>query len=905
MKFELNYQSTIDLPEVGEVSTSSASSSEDYSDILTKYSFKYVIDNYYLQVGVPQWTQGWILDLSVVYTQFSNLLDIILPIFKKHNVAFKIARNIKISRSILGGELGYAIHGKLVSIYPPNDQFAVELAKEIISVTNQFKGPDVLTDRRLTGIVYVRYGAGAQLNSNSDNGLRENYILDAQGRLIKEPFSIPFTLLRGIIWPFSSITAAEAPKKETVLQDRYRPMEVIKEDAKGSVKKGLYLEKLWRIKWCVIKEGKRNMISDSKNRDVTDRLRWQFDLHNDLKDLIPLPKVYDFFEENQDMYLVMQYIRGEALHDTISPIIHGKTWKQLPIKDRLRLINFAQQIIDIIDKMHKRGYIHRDITPANFLVDKRDKLWMIDLELSYNYGLKKPHPPFRLGTPGFMSPEQQETMQPTFEQDIYAIGAILLVILTGFMPVKFAFDTPDLLPEQLTFFIDNDHIINIITKCLSKDPTCRPSLLQLKRLLAEFRDNEQRSLPIMENEKIIESPQKDTLKHFITASLHGLANPIFMNEDLMWVSKSIQNSNLAYEQDESFEVYTDFFLGISGIIWLMAQAHSLDFDLQPCIEHYERNIDFLRKNALEHQNEITAGLYFGSIGIATAIAASINAGLLPDVPAAISEIEYHFKNKHLYGCTVAEGLAGKGLALLSVAPNMSNKYTQPLLDEIINELLHRQEIDGSWSMQSNRYKKLIKPIGFSRGVAGISCFLLCYLQKTPKHSLASNAAEKAIKWLIRKSYREKGKLKWHGGDTKKDSPPDFNDGYLGILLALIKAYEVFGDPIYRTLTNESLMAHAPLEISRDLTQSFGLVGLGEVYIEAAKVFKEDRWKQRADNIAQFLLHHFRQSKNGTYYWMPNGTPFTTAGLMTGNSGIIHFLLRCYQPEKVHHLLLPF
>jgi hypothetical protein len=91
--------------------------------------------------------------------------------------------------------------------------------------------------------------------------------------------------------------------------------------------------------------------------------------------------------------------------------------------------------------------------------------------------------------------------------------------------------------------------------------------------------------------------------------------------------------------------------------------------------------------------------------------------------------------------------------------------------------------------------------------------------------------------------------------------------------------------------------------SIDFTQGNGLAGLGEVYLEAAKVFQSGEWQDRADWIAQFLLHHFCQQKDGVCYWMPDGSPFTTAGFMGGNSGIIHFLLRYLKPGQLSHPFL--
>jgi len=117
---------------------------------------------------------------------------------------------------------------------------------------------------------------------------------------------------------------------------------------------------------------------------------------------------------------------------------------------------------------------------------------------------------------------------------------------------------------------------------------------------------------------------------------------------------------------------------------------------------------------------------------------------------------------------------------------------------------------------------------------------------------------------------------------------------------MMKAYEILQSDRYRQLAEDCLQNFPKQATSIDLSQLSGIVGLGETCIEGAKVFGKGDWQERADWIMEFLAHHYHKEKDGSCYWLADGSPFTTPGLMQGNSGIIHFLLRYYAPGVLNH-----
>jgi serine/threonine protein kinase len=875
---------------------------EDHSSILEKLDIKYETGAHYYEIGVPDWIQGWLIDISVIPIQFESLLETILPTLIRENFPFKVARDAGIARAIMDGDLGLILLGKFVTIYTPDGLRAMNLAAQLIELTQHFKGPRILTDRQLRNVVYSRYGACKGLTIINDTGLEEKYIYDLQGNLIKDPYAIPFQLPGGREWPFTSIAPIQPLPIQTILQHRYRPMFLLKDDAKGTVRKGLYLEKSWRIKWCIIKQGKYCMLGDSKGRDMYDRLKWQYELHKELQKILPLPKVYDIFQENLDTYLVMEFIKGRPLHYYVASILRGRSWQQLPLIEKLLIVKISIDLLNIIEQLHSTGYLHRDITSGNFLIDKKQNIWMIDLELAYCIKQNRPQWPFRKGTPGFMSPEQEITAPPSTAQDIYAIGALFIYLFTGLMPEKFTQSDSDTLKDQLAFFIPNNEIVSLILSCLRQDPTQRPSIAYIKEKVTSFQIelNNSPSKYAAIKKPTFSSINKEELKQIIQLGLNGLVSPMFLNEDRLWVSHSAREDSFGYEHNASISVYPEFYEGIIGIIWFLAQANKLPFSLDKCRDEISNNLSFARQKLYQNSMNTPAGLHFGTAGLVMALLESISSGLISSDEKTIQEIRCHLENQNTIGYGIEKGTAGQGMALLKCITIFPDSHLHSLLRQKVNVLLQKQEKDGSWITYSNTPNSALrKCTGFANGVSGIACFLINYLQISKDDSVTLPII-KALRWLIAFAYKKNGHTVWPIHTAIKSYSFDFNEGVTGIVLTMIKAYEVFGDPQYKLLAEDCLMGYPSSPVSADLTQATGLAGIGEAYLEVNKILGTGEWQYRVDWIAQFILHHFRKKSKDACFWMPNGTPFTTAGFMEGNSGILHFLMRNYEPDLISH-----
>lgn len=143
--------------------------------------------------------------------------------------------------------------------------------------------------------------------------------------------------------------------------------------------------------------------------------------------------VYDFGEDDGQLYLVMRYMAGGSLADRLE-----KGPYQLP-----EIVMVLTRLAPALDKAHAMGVVHRDLKPGNILFDEDNNSFLTDFGIAKlaetSVGLTGTGS--MVGTPAYMSPEQARGDATTDgRSDIYAVGVILFEMLTGELP--FQADTP-------------------------------------------------------------------------------------------------------------------------------------------------------------------------------------------------------------------------------------------------------------------------------------------------------------------------------------------------------------------------------------------------------------------------------------------------------------------------------
>jgi serine/threonine protein kinase/Tfp pilus assembly protein PilF len=145
-----------------------------------------------------------------------------------------------------------------------------------------------------------------------------------------------------------------------------------------------------------------------------------------------IPQLLAHFEENQQFYLVQEFIEGEEFEQEV----HRQ------VLDETRLISFLCDVLEVLDFVHRQGVIHRDIKPSNLIRRKEDgKIALIDFGAVKEIGTlvfddkQDTIQTQIIGTPGYMPPEQNNG-KPVYSSDIYALGKTAIFALTGRSPIE-------------------------------------------------------------------------------------------------------------------------------------------------------------------------------------------------------------------------------------------------------------------------------------------------------------------------------------------------------------------------------------------------------------------------------------------------------------------------------------
>jgi serine/threonine protein kinase len=652
---------------------------EDYSGILSAYNTSFTpADHYYLQVGEIGETQGWILHISVVISQLEAALKAIIPVLLKEAVPFKIAATRTIAKEMLRGNYGARQIGKLICIYPGTDEKANHLLNILLELTKPFKGPTILTDYHLGGVVYARYS---------------RFINNTEGILTKDESSVFFIMPNGISWPFVSIPFLQKTVSKKRLKDIYQPIYIIKEDMRGHVIKGHYIKGFLRVGKCIIKQGNFNMSSDDTGRDICDRLLWQKEIHERLCKTILLPKILDYFEQGKSAYLVMEYIDGRALSDQIKKINYSNTsWFHLPVDTKLQLLSYLSKIIDIIEGFHKQGFIHRDITTVNFLIDKKDNVIPIDVELSYHEPSATPVPPFDLGTVGFMSPEQMNIQVPTTKEDIFSLGALMTEFFTGLYPSKFNIYFPENLYQCIYFFLHDKAIAEMIVGCMHPLPGYRPTLDMVKKTVDDYVSRLGSSKITSESQQLM-LPHND-IKATIIKSLKSLAaDPILVRD--LWFSKLKTTERIASTNQREYKVYPGFYEGLGGALYLIGKAKNAGFNVEHCMQGYGKSWRYIQNKYYPTLSNLSPGLYHGTAAIALAYAMGVKSGLLRTDASELGWIKKCLDRRPV-SVDIESGAAGQMIAILQCADTVGADFGKVIAEIFFSVLQKKQKPNGSW-----------------------------------------------------------------------------------------------------------------------------------------------------------------------------------------------------------------
>lgn len=139
-----------------------------------------------------------------------------------------------------------------------------------------------------------------------------------------------------------------------------------------------------------------------------------------------IPIVYEVASDGENTIIVEEYIDGVTVGDILETGLYAK--------EGVREV--VWQVCDALHLLHGKGIVHRDIKPENIMITNNGDVKLIDFDISRINGNDKSKDTVILGTTGFASPEQFGISETDARSDIYSIGILINVMLTGEHPAK-------------------------------------------------------------------------------------------------------------------------------------------------------------------------------------------------------------------------------------------------------------------------------------------------------------------------------------------------------------------------------------------------------------------------------------------------------------------------------------
>jgi len=219
----------------------------------------------------------------------------------------------------------------------------------------------------------------------------------------------------------------------TIVGGTYRVVHELSRGAMGVVYRG---EDLGLGRPVAIKVLRSDLASD---RDLVSRFRAEAGLLASLHHR-NLVQVYALGEHAGDVYFVMELVEGEPLSEVVRATIERNEWFPTAAAAQIAL-----EIGDALDAMHEVGVIHRDVKPANIVLDReRDRAVLVDVGVAVRTGGQRD----AAGTPGFAAPESFLDHADAPTTDVYGLAATVYCMLTGRPPFGSG-SAPQVMQRQL------------------------------------------------------------------------------------------------------------------------------------------------------------------------------------------------------------------------------------------------------------------------------------------------------------------------------------------------------------------------------------------------------------------------------------------------------------------------
>lgn len=259
-------------------------------------------------------------------------------------------------------------------------------------------------------------------------------------------------------------------------------------------------------------------------------------------------KVIEFFYANDTVYYSMEYIDGGSLDEVIA--------KDGPLSE-LKTMDLIKQIGQALNLMHSKNMLHLDLKPSNIMMRDINTPVLIDFGLSKQFdenGNPESSTTIGGGTPGY-APIEQSNYTGKYDghlpstMDIYALGATMFKMLTGYRPPEASVIVNDGFPkEEVIAHHISSKTLKLVQKAMC--PTKKNRFQTVVELLASIESQDEENTDYSEDRHSDNSEDKST-QRTIETLIAGEQYKDAYNLCLICIKKQ---NNIAYAQKKCEEL---------------------------------------------------------------------------------------------------------------------------------------------------------------------------------------------------------------------------------------------------------------------------------------------------------------------------------------------------------------
>lgn len=815
-----------------------------------------------LPAGVPVPPQGWKIHISATPANATPILATVARVLIPARVPFKFVGNTEMLIMQNGKRWSRGGAGKFITIYPRDQQQCGELLETLYTALIGYRGPYILSDRRYkdSGVVFYRYGGMLNYHRLDITGRRVPVIRAGDDNWVDDERSAYFRLPPTMTDPFATEPEpfADNNGEPTLRNGRYTIESAIVFSNSGGVYIGRDNTTGQQV---LIKEARPLTNVSPRGIDAVWLLKKEQRLLELVQDLGIGPKPIDFFQEWEHFYLVEEYLDGIILRVYMAR--HSLALRIDPDAEAAREF-FARytrtmaRVADIVSMLHERHICFTDLSHYNVMVcgdgDGAD-IRLIDFEGAYEEGVDVPP---ALYTPGFAPQEVIEEGIARMDDDLYAMGSLMLAALipiNAIMSLDLSAPARFLETFQRDFHVPQP-IIDAIGGLFARKRADRPRAREVARVLRAEYDYPAPTIGTYEADHAdLETLVQELVKYIVATADPDRDDRLFPADPIVFETNPMSIAH-----------------GAAGV------AHALR-RITGSVPDEVR--DWMLRRELSHE-VYPPGLYSGLAGIAWVM---LEMGEADRARKALELARTHPLLRR--ESDVFYGIAGWGMTELRFHLHDGDAKHLEHAEEAGRQLIELHEDDpAGWFWRSQKSVSCT----FAHGASGIAAFFTYLSLATGKEEYL-DVARRALDFVATKTIPipDDG-VSWRAREEEPTYTPYWRWGSSGIGMAYLRYMTVVPDAPYWPLF-EKLTVDCNRKYSIFPGRFFGLSGIGELCLD---------WAELGPNRELALLAA-KKALSGTLLYpvqRPKGIAFpgdtlsrVSCDFGTGGAGVALFLRR--------------